>query len=98
MGYCRGCGCGGHGSGRSDGNSGGDGCCSCTCCNMNGLGIIDRMGMTRYRMTTSSGSGTVVISRGNPSNPSPGTSNDCKPYSSHCRTITFLFPYTFCKI
>ena len=97
MGNCRGCGCGGHGSGRSDGNSSGCCCSCCNCCNMNGLGIIDGLGMTRYRMTTSSGSGTVGISRGNPSNPSPGTSNDCKPYSSHCCTITFLFSHTFYK-
>lgn len=97
MGNCRGCGCGGHGSGRSDGNSSSCCCSCCNCCNMNGLGIIDGLGMTRYRMTTSSGSGTVGISRGNPSSPSPGTSNDCKPYSSHCCTITFLFSHTFYK-
>jgi hypothetical protein len=55
------------------------------------LGIIDGMRMTRYRMTAPSGIGdTVGISRGNPSSPSPGTSNSCKPYTSHYRTSPFL--------
>lgn len=102
MGYCRGCGCsdrrgdgrgngGGNGSGGcSDGSdSSGSHSCIC-CCNMNGLGIIDGMRMTRYRMTTSSGTGTVGISRGNPSSPSPGTSNGCKPHTSHYRTTVFV--------
>ncbi|KAL0126988.1 hypothetical protein PUN28_005373 [Cardiocondyla obscurior] len=73
--------CDGGGSDSSSGHS-----CVCCCCDMNGLGIIDGMRMTRYRMTTSSGTGTVGISRGNPSSPSPGTSNCCKPYTSHYRT------------
>lgn len=83
------------------GDSGGDGycgsvCCCCCCCDMSGLGIIDGMGMTRYRMTTSSGTGTVGISRvGNPSSPSPGTSNGCKPHTSHYRTTSFSFFVSF---
>lgn len=105
MGYCRGCG-GSDRSGDSRGNGGGDGSgscsngsgsdgsgghsCICCCCDMNGLGIIDGMRMTRYRMTTSSGTGTVGISCGNPSSPSPGTSNGCKPHTSHYRTTVFV--------
>ncbi|KAI4495424.1 hypothetical protein M0802_008638 [Mischocyttarus mexicanus] len=88
MGYYCGCGCSGCGGGRCDGD--GCRCSSCTCCDMSGLGIIDGMGMTCYRMTTSSSSGTVDINRGNPSSPSPGTGNDCKPHSSHCRTTTIF--------
>lgn len=100
MGYCRGCGGSGRGDGRGDGDGGGGGSgsgggghgytCICCCCDMSGLGIIDGMRMTGYRMTTSSGTGTVGISRGNPSSPSPGTSNGCKPHTSHYRT-TVLF-------
>lgn len=106
MGNCRGCGCSDRrGDGRSNGGGDGSGGCSdgggsdssgghsrsvCCCCDMNGLGIIDGMRMTRYRMTTSSGTGTVGISRGNPSSPSPGTSNGCKPHTSHYRTTVFV--------
>lgn len=98
MGYCCGCGCSGRGDGDGDGSggsgsgSGGHSCntCTCCCCDMSGLGIIDGMRMTRYRMTTSSNTGRVGISRGNPSGPSPGTSNSCKPHTSHCRTTVCL--------
>lgn len=105
MGYCRGCGCSDRrGDGRSNGGGDGSGGCSngggsdsssghsciCCCCDMSGLGIIDGMRMIRYRMTTSSGTGTVGISCGNPSSPSPGTSNGCKPHTSHYRTTVFV--------
>lgn len=101
MGYCRGCGRCGDGDGGVDGSggdgsggcgdgggsdSGGDRVCCCCCCDMSGLGIIDGMRMTRYRMTTSSGTATVGISRRVPSSPSPGTSNGCKPHISHYHT------------
>lgn len=101
MGYCRGDGGGGgsgsgcsgsgDGSGGGGGGSGGGHGCICCCCDMSGLGIIDGMRMTGYRMTTSSGTGTVGISRGNPSSPSPGTSNGCKPHTSHYRTTVLSF-------
>lgn len=106
MGYCRGCSGsdrggdgrsngGGDGSGGSSNDSGSDSggshsCICCICCDVNGLGIIDGMRMTRYRMTTSSGTGTVGISRGNPSSPNPGTSNGCKPHTSHYRTTVLV--------
>lgn len=109
MGYCRGCGRRGDGDGGVDG-SGGDGSgscgdgsgsdssdrvCCCCCCDMSGLGIIDGMRMTRYRMTTSSGTTTVGISCRVPSSPSPGTSNGCKPYTSHYHTtICFVLRVT----
>lgn len=114
MGYCRGCGCSDRrGDGRSNGGGDGSGGCSdgsgsdssgshnciCCCCDIvNGLGIIDGMRMTRYRMTTSSGTGTVGISRGNPSSPSPGTSNGCKPHTSHYRTTVFCLTCILCWI
>lgn len=104
MGYCRGRsdrrgdsggGDGGDGSGGCGGSdSGGDGrvcCCCCCCCDMSGLGIIDGMRMTRYRMTTSSGTATVGISRRVPRSPSPGTSNGCKPHTSHNCLFFFVF-------
>jgi len=85
-------GCGdGSGSDCSSSSSSCGHCRICCCCDMSGLGIIDGMRMTRYRMTTSSGTGgTVGISRGNSSSPSPGTSNGCKPHTSHYRTTLFM--------
>lgn len=107
MGYCRGCGCSDRrGDDRGDGGSDSSGGCGdgggsdsssgghsriCCCCDMSGLGIIDGMRMTRYRMTASSGTGgTVGINRGISSSPSPGTSNGCKPHTfSHYRTTLY---------
>lgn len=107
MGYCRGCGHRGDGGGSGDGSGGcGDGggsdsgrVCCCCCCDMSGLGIIDGMRMTRYRMTTSSGTATVGISRRVPSSPSPGTSNGCKPHTtSHYRNCLFCLMRISCHI
>lgn len=84
-------GSGGAGDSGGRGSSDGHGCIRCHYRGMSGLGIIDGMRMTRYRMTTPSGTGgTVGVSRGNPSSPSPGTSNSCKPHTSHYRTSLFL--------
>lgn len=106
MGYCRGCGRRGDGGGSGDGSGGcGDGggsdsgrVCCCCCCDMSGLGIIDGMRMTRYRMTTSSCTATVGISHRVPSSPSPGTSNGCKPHTSHYRNCLFYLIRIFRQI